>query len=592
MGEMDMGNSAPNEAARESELRTLLSVAYSPDTVDELVPRIEKLITRAKAKSIGGGQKRVDESDVMLITYGDSLMDHSRTPLEVLDRFLRDRVAEVISNVHILPCFPSTSDDGFSVTDYRAISPDLGDWSDVARLSESFGIMLDAVINHVSSESTWFQGFLNDEPAFRDHFHVCDPSLDYSAVTRPRTLPLLTPVETAAGERHVWTTFSEDQIDLNYGNPDVLAEILDLLLFYAGNGARFVRLDAIGFLWKRLGTTCMHLPETHAIIQVMRVVLDAGAPGVMLITETNVPHIDNVSYFGDGTNEAHMVYQFPLPPLTLHAFQTGNAQPLSNWAASLEPTTPETTYFNFLSSHDGIGVRPVEDILSRKQVAAMAERVEANGGRVSLRNLPDGGTAPYELNITFLDAVTEPEDDDKTRAAKFLAAQTVLLSVVGVPGIYIHSLLGSRNDYEGLANTGRSRSINRERLSLDIVETDLSNRESLRSLVLEGHRKLLSARRDRPAFNPSSSQRIVPIDERLFSLVREGNGDRVWAIINASSEEVPVSAGSVELGFGEGAVLTDLLSENQLKPELGLLKLHMPAYSTAWFVENDRDSDQ
>ena len=567
------------------QLQSLLATAYTAEVVEDLVPRIEDLVVKASGTKANTNAEWVDESDVMLITYGDSILDDSRPPLEVLDAFLRDHVADEITNVHILPCFPWTSDDGFSVTDYREINPDLGDWSDVARLSEKFGIMLDGVINHISRESAWFKEFLNDHPKYRDYFHICDPTLDYSAVTRPRALPLLTKVEAAGGERHVWTTFSDDQIDLNYENPDVLIEILDLLIFYAQQGARFIRLDAIGFMWKKLGTTCMHLPETHALIQVMRLVLDAAAPGVMLITETNVPHIDNISYFGDGTNEAHMVYQFPLPPLTLFAFLTGNAKPLSDWAASLEPTTPQTTYFNFLSSHDGIGMRPVEGILTPEEVARMAAIVEANGGRISMRNLPDGGTAPYELNITYLDAVTSPEDDTKTRAAKFLAAQTVLLSVVGVPGIYIHSLLGSRNDYVGLAATGRNRSINREKLVLADLTAELSDPEHLRSMVLDGHRHRLAIRRSRPAFRPSSQQRVVPIDDRLFSLVREGNGDRVWTVINVSEDDVSFRVKLSDLGFGGAGGLKDLLSGRHMETSDGWVETHLVAYATLWCAE-------
>ncbi len=572
------------------QFRPLLSAIYESGTVDDLVPRISDLIAKARTECRGSGKDWVDETDVMLITYGDSISDMSRPALEVLNSFLQETVADVISNVHILPCFSWTSDDGFSVTDYRAINPDLGDWSDVTRLTETFGLMLDAVINHISSQSIWFQGFLNNDPKFRDYFHVCDPSLDYSDVTRPRTLPLLTPVNTSVGERHVWTTFSEDQIDLNYANPDVLIEILDLLVFYAIRGARFIRLDAIGFLWKRLGTTCMHLPETHAVIRIMRKVLDEAVPGTIMITETNVPHIDNIGYFGNGANEAHMVYQFPLPPLTLHAFQTGNAEPLSDWAATLEPTSSSTTYLNFLSSHDGIGVRPVEGLLSSGEVAAMARHVEENGGVVSLRKLPDGSTAPYELNITYLDAVTAPGDDDEARARKFLAAQTVLFSVVGVPGIYIHSLLGSRNDYKGLKATSRNRSINRERLMLEDITADIMDRNSLRSMVLDGHRKLLAVRRTRPAFHPNASQHVVKLDRRLFSIVREGCGDRVWAVVNVSDETVVLQTASSRLGVSDDAVLLDLLSGDEVLPDAGHRVIRMPAYSKAWFIEKQRGS--
>jgi len=561
-----------------------LRVAYRGPVADRLVEDIGALAGWYGDRIPARERTWVDETDVMLITYGDSVLDGGRAPLAVLADFLAAHASDVVTNVHILPFYPYSSDDGFSVIDYRAVNPEVGTWDDVAALARRFGLMFDGVINHISRESAWFKGFLDDDPVYAGYFIASDPDLDYSMVTRPRALPLLTPFETPSGTKHVWTTFSDDQIDLNFENPAVLLEILDLLLFYAECGARFIRLDAIGFMWKRLGTTCMHLPETHALIQVMRLVLDAAAPGTILITETNVPHRENVSYFGDGTNEAHLVYQFPLPPLTLHAFQTGNARPLSEWAASLEPTTPSTTFYNFLASHDGIGVRPVEGILSRDEVTAMAERVVANGGLVSVRNMPDGSTSPYELNISFVDAVSSPDDDDARRAAKFLAAQTILFSVVGVPGIYVHSLLGSRNDRAGFERTGRNRSINRERLDRSAVEADLVREGSLRARVLGGNRHLLGIRRGHAAFHPNAGQRIVPLDDRVFSLVREGGDDRVWAAINTSGEAVQLSVGLADLGFADGGGLRDLIAAHPVSVEGGTVAVELMPYQAVWIA--------
>ena len=575
------------------QLRSLLISIYGSAIADNILPRIEALIEKTRSEARTNRSEWVDETDVVLITYGNSITeDDGRAPLEVLDSFLNQYAPDLISDVHILPCFAWTSDDGFSVSDYRTIDPSLGGWTDVERLAKKFGLMLDAVINHVSSQSLWFQRFIEGDPKYRNYFHVCDPTIDYGAVVRPRTSPLLTRIETKQGAQHVWTTFSEDQIDLNYSHPDVLIDILGLLLFYASKGARFIRLDAIGYLWKELGTGCIHLPETHAVIQVMRLVIDAATPGVMLITETNVPHQENISYFGSGTNEAHMVYQFPLPPLTLHSLQTGSGHQLSEWLDSLPPTSPQTTYFNFLSSHDGIGVRPVENILSREEVAKMARRVEENGGKVSARDLPGGETAPYELNISYLDAVAAPGDDDKTRAAKFLAAETILLSVVGMPGIYIHSLLGTQNDYDGLQRTGRNRSINRAKLDLHAITRALAEPESLRSLVFEGHRNLLAARRQRPAFCPNSMQRIVPLDDRVVSLVRAGGGDRVWAIINVSAQSVTLQTKCRDLGFQDDASLMNLISDIEAHVNSGQIALTLRGYSTAWFVEGEETHNE
>ena len=306
----------------------------------------------------------------------------------------------------------------FSVIDYRAVDPNLGEWENVAEIGDKFRLMFDAVINHISAESDWFQGFLRDEIPYREFFTIVEPGTDLSQVFRPRALPLLTPVQQDSNdggpvERLVWTTFSADQIDLNYRSPDLLLDVLELLLFYISQGAQFIRLDAIAFIWKEIGTSCIHLPQAHRLIQLKRKVLDQVAPGVALITETNVPHEDNVSYFGDGTNEAQMVYNFSLPPLTLHAFHTGNAQTISRWAESLSLPSDQVTFFNFLASHDGIGVTPARGLLSDKEITDMADRVRALGGYVSEKANPDGSTSPYELNINFLDALADPEMNDE-----------------------------------------------------------------------------------------------------------------------------------------------------------------------------------
>ncbi|MEO1225063.1 MAG: alpha-amylase family glycosyl hydrolase [Pseudomonadota bacterium] len=579
-----MPDDADDRPLRVDVLRERLARAYPSHTADALVGRIADLAGRYREIIPERRKRWVDQTDVMLITYGDSILDGERPPLAVLSDVLDRHVADIVPDVHILPFYPYSSDDGFSVIDYRMVNPDVGAWEDVAMLAGRFGLMFDAVINHISRQSTWFAGFVANDPAYADYFIVADPDLDYSQVTRPRALPLLTPVETAAGTKQVWTTFSADQVDLNYANPDVLIEILDLLLFYAQQGARFIRLDAIGFLWKQIGTTCMHLPQTHALIQVMRQVLDYAAPGTLLITETNVPHQDNISYFGDGTNEAHLVYQFPLPPLTLHAFQTGNARPLFDWAASLEPTTPSTTYFNFLASHDGIGLRPVEGILTREQVAAMADHVRSNGGLVSMRALPDGGTAPYELNISYVDAVASRDDTDAVRAAKFLAAQTILLSVVGVPGIYIHSLLGSRSDHAGVERTGQNRSINRERLRLSELEAELAEPSSLRHRVLDGYRRLLTIRRQRTAFHPNAAQRVVRVDDRVFSIVREAPDDRVWALVNVSHQDIRLAPDLAEIGLPAAGHLRDLISGRGFAVNGETLSVRLEPYRAIWLA--------
>ena len=386
-----------------------LAFVYGDETAVQILPRLERLLANyRRQKPRPAREEYFDEKDAILISYGDMVQAPGERPLSTLYQFLKGQVGGLIRGLHLLPFFPYSSDDGFSVIDYDQVDPALGDWADIEAFGQTFRLMFDAVINHISQESAWFQAYLRGEAPYSGYFIEVDPTEDLSAVFRPRALPLLTPASTANGEKQVWTTFSADQIDLNFASPDLLLEILGVLLNYVAHGAELIRLDAIAYMWKEVGTSCIHLPQTHALIQLMRAVLDEVAPHVVLITETNVPHEENISYFGDGFNEAQMVYNFSLPPLTLHTFHTADATVLTEWAAALETPSAATTFFNFLASHDGIGVTPARGLLSDAEVRAIAQRVEALGGFVSYKNNPDGSQSAYELNINYLDALGDP----------------------------------------------------------------------------------------------------------------------------------------------------------------------------------------
>ncbi|MGH3588768.1 MAG: alpha-amylase family glycosyl hydrolase, partial [Pseudonocardia sp.] len=300
-------------------LREHLSRVYGDEAAAATMPQLVTLLddfAERRPDHAGSGVEPFDERDIVLISYGDQVHEPGHPPLDTLHQFLAAHAPQ-ISGLHLLPHYPSTSDDGFAVADFTAVDPALGTWSDVSGLGSDFHLMLDAVVNHTSASHPWFTGWLDGDPRYEGFYIDVDPATDLDSVTRPRTTPLLTPTRSG---RWVWTTFSADQVDLDYSNPAVLLAVTEVLLEYVAHGARLLRLDAIAFLWKRVGTSCIHLPETHEIIRFWRTVLDLVAPGTLIVTETNVPHRENLTYLGDGTDEAHLVYQFALPPLTLAAF--------------------------------------------------------------------------------------------------------------------------------------------------------------------------------------------------------------------------------------------------------------------------------
>jgi len=553
-----------------------LNFLYGETRAQQILPHLERRLSDFSKRSPRFKEvthPQLSERDSILITYGDQISEPGVPPLQTLAVFLKQEIQDYINSIHILPFYPYSSDDGFSVIDYRQVDSNLGTWEDISLLDSSFRLMFDAVINHISRQSEWFKGYLHGQKRFQDYFITVEPDTDLSLVVRPRALPLLTPVETVEGNRYVWTTFSEDQIDLNFSNPDVLMEIVDLLLLYVENGAEMIRLDAIAYLWKEIGTSSIHLPQTHFVVKFFRSVLDAVAPGVILITETNVPHEENISYFGEPLvegdssvtrgDEAQMVYQFSLAPLVLHTFYTGDCRVLTEWADSLEIPFPAATFFNFIASHDGIGVRPAEGLLSQDEIQALADRVFEHGGQVSYKTNTDGTESAYELNITLFDALNNPHEPNPAMdVRRFLSSQTIMLSLKGVPGIYVHSLFGSRNCHTCYEKTGRARSINREKFQLTTLEAKLSDPDSTTSLVFSGYKQILRARREHPAFHPHGSQQVINLGEKLFVMLRTPpNGDGyVLCLVNVTPEQITVDLSTIPPVQGHQQNWIDLIT--------------------------------
>lgn len=480
----------------------------------------------------------IDQSNAYLITYGDSFQNGNEKGLKVLREVVQTYLDDSITDVHLLPMFPFTSDDGFSVTDYLTINPALGDWDDIKKLAQKKRLMYDFVANHMSAKSEWFKNFLNNDIGFEQSFVEYQEEFDTTNVTRPRTSPLFHEYSTDKGEKKkVWTTFSDDQVDVNPKDPIMLARLSEVLLEYTFRGASSIRLDAIGFLWKDSGTTCMHLPKTHEIVKMWRTLLNHFSPNTQIITETNVPHKENISYLGDGHNEANQVYQFPLPPLVLFSFIQENTQKLAEWASTIHALSDEATFFNFLASHDGIGMRPVEGILDDTERETIVERVLNNQGKVSYKSNPDGSQTVYELNINYGDALRSSEDTDQLAAKKLIAAHNILLSFVGVPAIYYHSIFGSRGDLQGVEESGINRRINRQKIETKQLATELDI-DSYRKTVYEGITRLLKERQNYEAFSPYGEQEVLHLDEQVFALKRTAkDGSEIISLTNVTGTE-------------------------------------------------------
>jgi glycosidase len=485
------------------------------------------------------------EADAILITYADSIYSSEEKPLRTLSRFLGNYVQDAVSGVHILPFFPSSSDGGYAVIDYKEVDPRLGTWEDIRAIAQDYRLMVDLVINHVSSKSRWFTAFLHGDKRHRNYFLSYDSRVDMPKVFRPRAHPLLTEFDTAMGRKYLWTTFGGDQIDLNFKNPEVLIRMIDVLLFYLSQGVEIIRLDAIGYIWKEPNTSCVNLAKTHQIVRLIRAILEHAAPYALIVTEVNFPYKDNVSYFGEG-HEANMLYKFSLPPLVMDAFVRKDTSYLCNVKKRLRE---DLLFFNFLASHDGIALLAGEEIFQRGDFENLLQITKAHGGLVSYR-ATDGAQAPYELNISYFDAINDPKRlDDPLAVKRFIASQAIMLALKGIPGVYIHSLLGSRNYYQGVKDTGIKRMINRETLREEGLQTALSDVHTLRHQVLHAFLHLLAARRQNPCFHPAGTMEVLDFGRRLFGVSRRFQGKTVTVVVNVSNERttLPECKGNFDL---------------------------------------------
>ncbi len=579
----------------ERQLHEHLTFLYGGQRAAELTGRLMEMLRRFQRENPNlaatSMRNSLSERDAILVTYGDMVQDARRSCLQSLADFLNTQLAGIVSTIHILPFFPYSSDDGFSVIDYQSVDPEQGTWDDIASIHHDFKLMFDAVINHISAKSEWFQGFLRGEEKYRDYFIEIDPAEDLSQVFRPRALPLCTTVQGTAGQKAVWTTFSSDQIDLNYHNPEVLLKVLETLLLYVAHGAEFIRLDAVAFIWKEPGTACIHLPQAHRIVKLIRSILEMVAPRVVIVTETNVPHKENISYFGSG-DEAQIVYNFCLPPLTLHAFQTQNAEILSRWADALRPPSQQLAFLNFLASHDGIGLTPAKGILTDADIADMARRAQKLGGAISYKTNSDGSRTAYELNINYLDAMNDPanpNEDVEIIARRFLASQAIMLALQGVPGIYFHSLFGSRNWQEGPRQSGRPRTINRQKLQRSTLESELADPHSLRHKVFHGYLQLLKSRASTPAFHPNGGQQVIFCHKAVFALLRISPDGSSYALClhNVSNRADDVSVALDMLPVPAVEIFRDILSGQIFSTDDMQLNIHLAPYQVLWLKNID-----
>lgn len=572
---------------QEIALRTLLSGLYEADSSGDLQSLSSQLLQftqqHSGVRQNGESRSLWNGSDAVLITYADTVHDDVRPGLQCLRRLVNRHLESFASVIHVLPFLKSTSDGGFAVASYQQLEQRHGDWSDLANLAEGRRLMADLVLNHVSASHPWVHQFLNNEEPGRSCVLEAAPDPCWSDVVRPRSSALFTQLAGANGKRRVWTTFGPDQVDLNWRSPQVLIGFAELLMRLCRHGVRWIRLDAVGFVWKEPHTTCIHRPEAHQLVEVLRFLLNETFDDGVVVTETNVPEQENLSYLING-REAHLAYNFPLPPLLLEATISGRADLLNAWLSHWPALPQDTGLLNFTACHDGIGLRPLEGLMPKIRLLKLLISCEQRGGLISHRRLSDGDDVPYEINISWWSAMADAGiDPSHFQLNRFLLTQLLVLALPGIPAFYLPALLATPNDVSRFRCSGQRRDLNRPQFKAETLERRFNDPESDVSRVVQALRHAMGIRSSLKPLQPDAEMRVISRHRSdLVVLQRSKSGESLFAIYNMTSSRLNLALSTL-VKDPDRSHWYDCLADQGL-PE-GQRQLQLEPYAVHWLVQ-------
>ena len=546
---------------------------------------ILSLINKFK-ENYKASKKHVSQETFLLIAYADSIKNRNEIPLKIFQKFFKQNLKNFFEILHILPFYPASSDGGFSVTNHKSVNKDFGSWKDIKTFSKEVSIMADLILNHASIKSNWFSYFSKNVKKYKSFFFTIDDDFDLSNVVRPRDHNLLQNYSFKDKNKNLWCTFSHDQIDLNFRNPEVLIKFIEIIILLLKNGVTVFRIDAVAFIWKKNGTSCVNLPETHEIVKLLRSIVSYLNPTALIVTETNLPRKENLSYFGNN-DEANWIYNFPLPPLILYTFLLEDSSKITKWSKSMPPAQKNNAYLNFIASHDGIGMRPAEGILGTRVLNKLFKRIEINGGMFSFRKVGSKNKV-YEVNTTLYNALKKTDFDEKGLYSidRYLAAHTMLFALEGVPAVYFNSLFGTSNDIDLVKKTGIKRDINRFKWNLGKLTEKLNDEKSTENIVYKKLLDMILLRKKQSAFHPNATQYTLSLGPKLFGVWRQSidKSQNIFAITNISSVERKLGLSKINLI--ENEIWKDLLQPDLKIDKLKVLKLS--PFQTVW-ISNKND---
>ena len=521
-----------------SKLVNIYKTIFSKKDINYFENKIIQLINNFNKKN-PKKKKSISEKTTLVICYGDSVYSEKKKSIRVFQSFFQKKLKNYFNTIHFLPFYPSSSDSGFAVKDHYKIEKRIGNWSDIKKISKSSHVMADIVINHSSARGLWFKNFLKKKRPGKDYFLTVNSKFNTSKVVRPRDHKLLKKIDIFGKSDFLWRTFSADQIDLDFKNPSVLLRFIKIMVHLVSNGVTIFRLDAIAYLWKKNGTNCINLKQTHEIVKLFRLISNLLNVETIIITETNLPEKENLSYFGKN-DEANWIYNFSLPPLLIHAFLFENSSYLNKWSKNLPNTKNDNCYLNFIASHDGIGIRPTEGLLNKKTLNNFLDRLKKNGSKFSYRKVQNKAKKVYEANITVFDALKKSDYDPKGKffLERYVAAHAIMISFEGIPAIYFNSMFGTSNDEAKFIITGNNRDVNRYRWNFKNITNKLKNNKSKQNIFYQNICNLLNIRRKQKAFHPNALRINLNFGKKVYAFKRVSIDKKqtILCITNLSSK--------------------------------------------------------
>ncbi len=521
-----------------SKIFNIYKTIFSKKDISYFESEIIQLINNFNEKN-PKKKKSISEKTTLVICYGDSVYSEKKKSIRVFQSFFQKKLKNYFNTIHFLPFYPSSSDSGFAVKDHYKVDNKLGNWLDIKSISKSTNVMADMVINHSSARGLWFKNFLKKKEPGKDYFLTVDNKFDTSKVIRPRDHTLLKKIKIFNQSDYLWRTFSPDQIDLNFRNPSVLIQFIKIMIHLINNGVTIFRLDAIAYLWKENGTKCINLKQTHEIIKLLRNIINLLNIQTTIITETNLPENENLSYFGKN-DEANWIYNFSLPPLLIHAFLFENSSYLNKWSKNLPNTKNDNCYLNFIASHDGIGIRPTEGLLNKKTLNNFLNRLKKNGSKFSYRKVQNKAKKVYEANITVFDALKKSDYDIKGKfyLERYISCHAIMISFEGIPAIYFNSIFGTSNDEAKYIITGNNRDVNRYRWNFKNITNKLKNNKSKQNIFYQNICNLLNIRRKQKAFHPNALRINLNFGKKVYAFKRVSIDKKqtILCITNLSSK--------------------------------------------------------